>query len=316
MLNDLQRETLTLPPSPLQEIFDERVTEAGLRLLVKRDDLLAPAPGDPWCGNKWRKLKYNLLHAQEQGFDTLISFGGAHSNHLAALAGAGRWLGFRTVGIVRGEPIASPTLERAEADGMELHFVSRREFSRLLSEELPRAWEVKYPRHYLLPMGGSNSLALSGCAELAGEIINQLGDAPTTVAVSCGTGGTLAGLVLGLRGRSRVLGVAALKGDFLDREVQHLLQAAEAEEHEGWEIINDYHFGGFAKYSPELLDFIRWFQDRHAIQLEPLYTGKLFFGLYDLMAKGYFAPGHTVVAVHTGGLQGLAGFETRFQVKV
>lgn len=298
------------PPSPLHELPDPRWQAAGVRLWVKRDDLLAPAPADPFCGNKWRKLKYNLIAARAEGAHSLLSFGGAFSNHLAALASAGRRLGFRTIGVVRGEPVDNPTLSRARADGMELVFVPRSQF-RALSRD-PRYWAERYPGARYLPEGGSNALALPGCAELALETHSQMEGRPYTLALACGTGGTLAGVAAGIRQapepRPRILGVSALKGSFLTTEIAALMQAApqQGPYWPHWQVIDDFHHGGYAKTSPALAAFIDEMEAAHALVLEPVYTGKLFFALFQWLAAGRFAPGSSVVAIHTGGLQGKA----------
>ena len=182
---------LNHPPSPLTELRHPAWQATGVQLFVKRDDLLAPAPGDPFCGNKWRKLKYNLLQYREKGYEQLLSFGGAYSNHLAALASAGQWLGISTIGVVRGdEPMDSPTLRRAEAAGMRLIFIARSAY-RWLSQDAAY-WQALYPNAYILPEGGSNEAALRGCAELAQEIRVQLGAWPEVIATACGTGGRAA----------------------------------------------------------------------------------------------------------------------------
>jgi 1-aminocyclopropane-1-carboxylate deaminase len=298
------------PPSPLQELADPRWQAAGVRLWVKRDDLLAPEPGDPFCGNKWRKLKYNLLAARAEGAQSLLSFGGAFSNHLAALASAGRQLGFRTIGVVRGEPVDNPTLSRAKANGMELVFVSRSRFRALSADT--RYWVARYPDARYLPEGGSNALALPGCAELAQEVHSQMEGRPYTLALACGTGGTLAGVAAGIsrmpEPRPQLLGISALKGDFLAAEIAALMDSAPnyGPYWPHWQVLADFHHGGYAKTSPALEAFIDEMEAAHGLVLEPIYTGKLFFALFQWLAAGRFAPGSSVVAIHTGGLQGKA----------
>ncbi|MVN76841.1 pyridoxal-phosphate dependent enzyme [Hymenobacter sp. HMF4947] len=279
----------------------------GVRLLLWRDDLLYP----DLPGNKARKLKYNLLHARAEGHTRLLTFGGAYSNHLAAVAAAGRLYQFATVGLVRGEPHypLNPTLARCTADGMQLHYLDRNTYRRRAEPaflaELLRQHGPAYP----LPEGGTNVLALRGVAELIGEL-RQHTDFDA-VAVAAGTGGTLAGLALGLAEAAypaRALGVAALKGGgFLQAEVAALLTAASAPP-TPCEVHTDYHFGGYAKYSAELVAFIQGFEAQFGVLLDPIYTGKLLFGVLDLIGKGHFASGSTVVAVHTGGLQAWAGW--------
>ena len=303
------------PPSPLEELHDPLLQERGVRLLVKRDDLLCFPEQPAFSGNKWRKLKYNLLAARADGHDQLLTFGGAYSNHIAAVAAAGLLFGFRTVGIIRGEahtPL-NPTLRQATEAGMQLHYLDRATYRQKNTPELLDHLDRKFGKSYCIPEGGSNAAALQGCAELAEEISDQLaGEWPDCISLSCGTGGTLAGLVAGLRGQSRVLGFPALKGDFLLTAITSLLKVHyPGQSFPNWSLQTDYHCGGYARFTPELIDFINGFGQRHGIALDPIYTGKLFFGLFDLIGQGAFPSGSTLLAVHTGGRQGVAGFNER-----
>lgn len=295
----------------LQLIPHPAALRRGVRLLLWRDDLLHP----DLPGNKARKLKYNLLQAKAEGHTRLLTFGGAYSNHLAAVATAGRRYAFETVGLVRGEPHVplNPTLAGCTAAGMALHYLDRSTYRRRAEPAFLAEVQQQYGPAYLLPEGGTNALALRGVAELIGEI-RQHTDFET-VAVAAGTGGTLAGLALGLAEAAypaRALGIAALKGgDFLRAEVAALL-APTPFAGAGFALSTDYHFGGYAKYSAELLAFIQEFEAQFGVLLDPIYTGKLLFGVLDLLAQGYFAPGSTVVAVHTGGLQAWAGWRLAY----
>ena len=301
-------------PHPLLQELNEPVAAArGVRLLLWRDDL---AHSD-LPGNKARKLKYNLAAARQQGHNTLLTFGGAYSNHIAAVATAGRLYGFQTIGLIRGDaPIPgaalNPTLARAATDGMALHYLDRSTYRRRSEPKFLAEMQARYGLAYVLPEGGTNALALPGCAELVAEIRQQV--AFDALAVAVGTGGTLAGLLTGLAGAEQAVGVAALKnGSFLRAEVDALTQAATGEQpHASYSVQTDYHFGGYAKYSAELLAFIARFRQRHQVLLDPIYTGKLLFGVLDLIGRGHFAPGRTVVAIHTGGQQAWAGWEARF----
>ena len=291
------------------ELPEPAAQRRNIRLLLLRDDLTHPA----LPGNKWRKLKYNLLEARRQGHDTLLTFGGAFSNHLAAVAAAGRLYGLRTIGVVRGEPqpALNPTLARAAADGMQLRYLDRTAYRHkhepALLADLLRATGPAY----VLPEGGTNALALPGCAELITELRAQT--AFDYVCVACGTGGTLAGLLTGLDGAQQAVGVAALKnGAFLHTDIDALTQAAVGKTFDNWSLQTEYHLGGYAAFSAELLAFIHQFQHRHGVLLDPIYTGKLLFAVLDLLEKDFFAPGSTVVAVHTGGLQGWPGFAQRY----
>lgn len=293
-------------PTPLQAIFDKKWASKGVRLYIKRDDMLAPTQGDPFCGNKWRKLKYNLLAAKEQGIQRLLSFGGAYSNHIAALASAGHLLNFKTVGIIRGEDVSNHTLDRARADGMELHFIDRTTYRNKNELSFLADLQETFGPCLIIPEGGTNQLALKGCADLVEEIFNQSIKKPTHIAVSCGTGGTLAGIISGLKGQCQALGVSVLKGDFMTKEVNALLDEFTEKSQSNWHIEEGYHHGGYAKKTDELLSFIDVFHEKNNILLEPIYTGKLFYALSQLLEKGFFAKGSIVVAVHTGGLQGLS----------
>ncbi|MGY3091426.1 1-aminocyclopropane-1-carboxylate deaminase [Hymenobacter sp. UYAg731] len=303
-------------PSSLLRLIDEPVAAAhGVRLLLWRDDLVNP----DLPGNKARKLKYNLVAARQQGHHTLLTFGGAYSNHIAAVAAAGRLRGFHTIGLIRGdEPAAgaapNPTLTQAAADGMALHYLARTAYRRRAEPEFIAEQLASFGPAYVLPEGGTNALALPGCAELVAEIRQQVDfDA---LAVAVGTGGTLAGLLTGLAGQQHAVGVAALKnGSFLRADIDALTQTADGLSFDNYSLQTDYHFGGYAKYSVDLLNFIQQFQARQGVLLDPIYTGKLLFGVLDLIGKGYFQRGSTVVAIHTGGQQAWAGWQERFGSK-
>jgi 1-aminocyclopropane-1-carboxylate deaminase/D-cysteine desulfhydrase-like pyridoxal-dependent ACC family enzyme len=309
-MTSFQRLTTT-PPAPLQELAHRR---RGLRLFVLRDDerYLPAYPGDrAFGGNKWRKLQHNLLAAREQGYRTLLTFGGAYSNHLAATASAGRLFGFRSVGVVRGEADSdNPTLRHARRCGMQLHFLDRSAYRQKETPEIRQALLDRFGPCYVLPEGGTNALALQGCRAYAGEITEQLGGAPPDYLVAaCGTGGTLAGIITGLTGRTQAIGLSVLKGGFLQKEIAMLLDEPAAPD---WTVLDDYHFGGYARFRPPLIDFINRFRTETGIPLDPIYTGKLFYGVFDLLEKDYFPPGSTVAVLHSGGLQGVAGFNERF----
>ncbi|RSK49368.1 1-aminocyclopropane-1-carboxylate deaminase/D-cysteine desulfhydrase [Hymenobacter rigui] len=289
---------------PLPEAAAER---AGVQLLLLRDDLTHPE----LPGNKWRKLKYNLQQARQQGHTTLLTFGGAYSNHIAAVAAAGRLTGLHTVGIIRGEELATrslnPTLAQARADGMHLHFLDRATYRRKQEPEVLEALLQELGPAYVVPEGGSNAWALPGCAELVTELRTR--QSFDYLCVACGTGGTLAGLATGLQGTEQAEGFAALKGaDFLRTDINHLHQHSTGRLYPNWHLHTAYHGGGYARLTPELRQFLTDFHQRHGILLDPIYTGKMLLGVLDLLAQGYFRRGSTVVAVHTGGLQAWAGF--------
>ncbi|MFK8102767.1 MAG: 1-aminocyclopropane-1-carboxylate deaminase/D-cysteine desulfhydrase [Saprospiraceae bacterium] len=277
-----------------------------VELWMKREDLVHPII----AGNKWRKLFYNLAAAKAEGKTHLISFGGAYSNHIHAVAAAGPLYQLKTIGIIRGErpAVLNPTLQFAEKQGMLLHFVSRSVYrnktTALEQLDLPLATS------YILPEGGTNNLAIKGCQ----AIITSLTKPFDYYCVSCGTGGTIAGMVTALDNDSarQVLGFSALKGDFLQKEVATLMTSFNGRKYENWKINFDYHFGGYAKHTTELIEFMNAFKHRQSITLDPIYTGKMMYGIFDLIGKGYFPKGANILAIHTGGLQGLAGFQARF----
>ncbi len=297
---------LVAPSAPLQRVVDEPTQRAGVELWVQRLDLLHPQVS----GNKWYKLKYNLAEAQAQGHHTLLTFGGAHSNHLYATAAAGRLFGFRTIGLVRGEPHEplNPTLQFAHDCGMAIAYLDRATYRAKADPAFIASLRQSWGEFYLLPEGGSNALAVRGCA----EILDSLPHHFDLVACACGTGCTLAGLLASpaspeLHG-TKFLGFPVLKGgDFLTQEVEKLLASAAPRVYTGprraYELIGQYHFGGYAKTKPPLLAFIDQFMAQHPISLEPVYTGKLFYGVYDLLGQGYFPPGSRVLLLHSGGLR-------------
>ena len=295
---------------PLQAIKADFLTQKNIELWIKREDLIHPELN----GNKWRKLKYNLLEAKEQDKKSLLTFGGAFSNHLFATAAAGKLFDFDTIGIVRGEraDTLSPTLRFAEKSGMQLHFVSRSEYREFTTDyQSKKITQLFGNQHYILPEGGTNSLALKGCEEIVTDLSHDTSNPLTHYCVSVGTGGTAAGLVAALRGKAKVLGFSALKGNFLGSEIKKIFATCDIHSYSNWTINDDYHFGGYAKFQPELITFINDFKRQFDIPLDPVYTGKMLFGIFDLIKNNYFERGSRIVAIHTGGLQGIEGYNSR-----
>lgn len=289
------------PPSPLTEVADERLEGHGVRLLLKRDDLVHP----DLPGNKFRKLRLNLAAATEAGHDTLLTFGGAYSNHLRAVAAAGRLLGLRTVGVVRGDELAgrplNASLAVAAADGMRLDFVDRATYRRKAEPGVLAALLARHGRAYVLPEGGSNAAAAVGCADLGRE----LRGAADVVAVACGTGGTLAGMAAGLEGGSwpcaEAIGFPVLRGGaFLAADVLRLQQEAFGGRRGRWRLDDRFHHGGFARTSQDLDEFAADFHRRHGLDPERVYVAKMLHGVLTLAAEGAFPPGTRVAAVVTG----------------
>lgn len=287
-------------PSILTKLGDPLLDEYQIELWIKRDDLLHPIIS----GNKWRKLKYSLDHALSLGSDTLISMGGTYSNHLHALAYAGKILGLKTKAFIRGEQptTLTSTLIDIQNWGMELSFVSRSDYKLLRQYKNCHDLPALKRSQYWVPEGGAQILALKGVAEL----VNEIDITYNILCVPCGTGATLAGIINAAPDKASILGFAALKNAaFLESDVASLLPKISSD---NWKVNLDYHFGGFAKKSTELLDFIKNFEDKTGIPLESVYTGKMLFGIYDLITKHTFKPGQRIIAIHTGGLQGKRGF--------
>lgn len=333
-------------PSPISHIHCAFFHNVDL--WIKRDDLLHATVS----GNKFRKLKYPLLalhdlhnhiqhihsihqkqHEQQPvqkhenqhenqlkqplqdkqlSKPTVISMGGAWSNHLHALAHAAKLMNLNSIGLVRGlQKIITPTLQDCIDQGMQLHFVSRDDYRRLREDN--KAWQEFVPTDFStqlteptwLPEGGSTPEALRGVAEL----IDELPFIPDTIVVACGTATTLAGLVAGMQGRGRVVGIAAVhNAHYLNQQVHDLLQHAHLPAYTNFEILHDYHHGGFAKVNEGLLQFCDQFTLENNIPIEPIYTGKLFYAIAQLVQSNFFKPNEKILAIHTGGLQGKRGF--------
>jgi 1-aminocyclopropane-1-carboxylate deaminase len=300
--------------SPLQQLTSPLLDNAKVQLFVKRDDLIHPQFG----GNKWRKLKYNLLQARNNNVETLLTFGGAWSNHIYATAAAGKHFGFKTIGLIRGEkhqPL-NPTLSFAEECGMQLHYLDRKQYRQKNDTSFNQELIDQFGEVYLLPEGGSNHLALKGCEEIVQETMTQLQQPFDVICCASGTGATLAGLISAIATEKNshnnmAIGFSALKGgEFLSSEVRNLL-AYNTDNYpsiDNWRIESNYHFGGYAKINDDLIHFMKNFQTQYNITLDAVYTAKMFYGLFDLIKSNTFKPGSTIVAIHSGGLQGNKGF--------
>lgn len=300
----------SIPPLTLQPLHLVDYEVLGVQIHLLRMDLIHPQ----LSGNKWFKLRENLRHAKESGYKRVISFGGAFSNHLHALAWAGQTMQVPTLGIVRGEAAyaANPTLSDAARWGMELKFVSRKEYQKRDSEEYLAELELRYPDSWIVPEGGSNTLALAGFAGLFEAQSWSQEVLPDLLVAACGTGGTLAGLISAVPPDVKVMGIPVLKGAaFLEQDIRMLLGDANAGAGKEWYLDLEGHEGGYAKLSPELIDFMAWFETKTNIELDPVYTGKMMFRLHKLILRGTFCRGTSIVAVHSGGLQGRRGFVTR-----
>ena len=278
----------------------------GINLVIKRDDLIHPFVS----GNKFRKLKYNLLQAKAENQSALLTFGGAYSNHIAAVAYAGKENGFQTIGIIRGDELAdkiesNPTLNFAQECGMQFEFVSRETYRLKTEESFLEQLQQKYGAFYLIPEGGTNAFAIQGCE----EILTPEDASFDYVACAIGTGGTISGIINSVLPHQKVLGFPALKGEFLQDEIRNFVH------NDKWELITDYHFGGYGKVSPDLIDWINRFYAQTQIPLDPVYTGKMVFGILDLIAKNYFPENANILLIHTGGLQGIQGMNLKLKNK-
>ncbi len=305
---------------PLQHLdatfFNKTIKDRQLSVSILRIDKTDPIIS----GNKWFKLKYSLLDARQKGIKTLISFGGPYSNHLHALAGAGKKYPFKTIGIIRGEehlPL-NPTLMDVQQMGMHLYYINRKdyrskhkpEFIHLLLDRLRAEHYLGSNEEvYIIPEGGTNALAIQGAA----EIVDLIPDTIDYICVACGTGGTMAGIIHGLRQQQkpgRVIGFPALKGaQFLEQEISNLL----GHSHGFWELIYHYHFGGFGKITPKLARFIIEFEQKYSIPLDPVYTAKMMYGIVELINNNYFPPQSQILIIHSGGLQGRRGMDAQIK---
>ena len=289
-----------------QKISLPILSEKKLSLHLKREDLIHPFVS----GNKFRKLKYNLIEATEQGHQTLLTFGGAYSNHIAATAFAGNEKGFRTIGIIRGEELSkkwqdNPTLKFAYEQGMHFKFISRVDYRQKNSTRFLNQLKTEFGAFYLLPEGGTNVQAVRGCEEL---LTSQ--DEEFNVICACvGTGGTISGIVNSSTQNQRVLGFPALRGDFLKQDIRKFVKK------ENWKLVSDYDFGGYAKINKELVLFINRFKSESGIALDPVYTGKMLFGILDMIRNDEFKSGTKILAIHSGGLQGIAGMNQKLKKK-
>ncbi len=287
------------------------LNEKGIRLVVKREDELHPFIS----GNKYRKLKYNLLLAKEKGCGTLLSYGGAYSNHISALSYAGKIHGFKTIGVIRGDELGidlsatlktNPTLKFAYENGMRFKFVSRAEYKRKTEQSFSAALKDEFGDFYEIPEGGTNALAVRGCEEILLESDNTY----DYICVSVGTGGTISGLINSASDHQNILGFQSLKGNFLEDIIGDSTM-----KRDNWSLNNEYHFGGYAKINEILISFINNFYQQTTIPLDPVYTGKMMFGIMDLVEKDFFKKNISILAIHTGGLQGIEGMNRQLLKK-
>lgn len=283
-----------------------KIPNSKVELFIKREDLIHPLIS----GNKYRKLKYNLIQAKKENQSTLLTFGGAFSNHILAVASAGFENSFKTIGVIRGEELINkindnPTLNKAQELGMQFKFVSREVYSDKSNLSFIESLKSEFGSFYLIPEGGTNDLAIKGCE----EIITQQESQYDFICCPVGTAGTISGIINASFSHQKIIGFPALKGSFISNEISNFVQKI------NWKINSGYHFGGYGKISDELIRFINTFYSNYAIPLDPIYTGKMMYGLLDLIDKNYFPLNSKILAIHTGGLQGIQGMNKLLKKK-
>ncbi len=291
-------------PSPLIKINDTKLKERHIKLFIKRDDLIH----SEISGNKWRKLKFNLANAIDNEYRTLLTFGGAYSNHLLAVASAADYFKLKSVGVVRGDELnaqSNPTLKRCYELGMKIISISRKDYKKKEEERTITFFQNKFPEAYLIPEGGHNQWGAKGCE----EIIDEIKIPYDYIITAVGTGTTLAGLVNNTAKNKQLLGITVLKGEkYLEGMIDELTTVKKG----SWRLIHDYHFGGYGRFNDSLIQFINKYKAEHSIQLDPIYTGKALFGVYDLIEQGYFPSESKIIYLHTGGIFGIKGFNERY----
>ncbi|SNR17189.1 1-aminocyclopropane-1-carboxylate deaminase/D-cysteine desulfhydrase [Tenacibaculum jejuense] len=293
-----------------QQIFLKQLQDSDVELWMKREDKIHPYVS----GNKFRKLKYNILEAKRSQKETIVTFGGAYSNHIVATAVAGNLSNIKTVGIIRGQELAdnfnkvlkeNNTLHVAYTNGMQFEFITREAYRNKNEESFINKLKEKYGDFYLIPEGGTNSLAVKGCE----EILSSEDQKFDYICTAVGTGGTIAGLINAANENQKIIGFPALKGDFLKDEIIKFTKSNH------WSLNTNYHFGGYGKFNKELIEFINQFKLETQIPLDPIYTGKMLYGIVDMMLKKQFKKGSKILIIHTGGLQGIDGFNKRLKKK-
>ncbi|GGX05245.1 1-aminocyclopropane-1-carboxylate deaminase/D-cysteine desulfhydrase [Aquimarina muelleri] len=299
-----------IPTSKTQTITHPILDTAKVFLDIKREDQIHKEVS----GNKFRKLKYNLLEAKKKGHNTVLTFGGAYSNHIAATAAAGKIIGVQTIGVIRGEELAgnlektlseNDTLRLAFDAGMHFKFISREMYRDKSSTSFLEQLKNEFSSCFIIPEGGTNALAVKGCE----EILTLNDTVYDIICCAVGTGGTIAGVINSTNSNQSVLGFPALKGNFLSTDIKKYTSKT------NWKLINDYHFGGYGKINRELVEFINTFSEEQHITLDPIYTAKMIFGIFDRIQKGVFKKNTRILAIHTGGLQGIAGMNKKLEKK-
>lgn len=294
-----------------EQIHLSILKDKNIQLFLKREDEIHPFVS----GNKFRKLKYNLQEATKNNIHTLLTFGGAYSNHIVATAVAGKMNGFKTVGVIRGDELGmdlektlrtNSTLKTAHQYGMKFLFISRSDYQQKSTTEFLKKLHVHFGKFYLIPEGGTNELAIKGCEEILTEKDSYF----NIICCAVGTGGTISGLINSAKNHQKIIGFPALKGDFLTHEIRKFTK-----KNTQWQLEHNYHFGGYAKVNNALIAFINQFKKETNILVDPIYTGKMLFGIVDLILKDTFPENSAIVAIHTGGIQGVDGVNQKLLKK-
>ena len=293
-------------PTPIVSVNTE---EESVSIAMKRDELNHAHVQ----GNKWRKLKHNFQAYQEGAYEQIISFGGVFSNHVYALAAATTELDIPCTLFLRGYTLdeENPTVQFLRSCKVDIQLLDHPSYREKNSPVFLADLNEKYPNAYIIPEGGTNAAGVLGARELGHEIMEQCkGDLPDYICVSAGTGGTAAGIIKAFNDtRVEVLVFSSLKGDFLKADIARLSES------DNFTLVTDYHFKGYARFNEDLISFINRFKTQNGISLEPIYTGKMMYGIHDLIVKNYFPTGSKILAIHTGGLQGIKGYNYRYASK-
>ena len=291
-----------------QQLFLRILKEKQVELWIKREDEIHEFVS----GNKYRKLKYNIEQAKLQQKKTILTFGGAFSNHIVATAVAGKLAGLHTIGVIRGEELANNfeevlvennTLKEAYANRMQFKFIDRVLYREKHTTAFLTSLEEEFDDFYVVPEGGTNTLAIKGCQEILADEDEKF----DYICAAVGTGGTISGLINSSFSKQKVIGFPALKGDFLSDEIKKFTSKT------NWNLQDDYIFGGYAKFNADLIRFINQFKEQTNIQLDPIYTGKMLFGIIDMIKNDFFKKGTRILAIHTGGLQGIDGINKKLR---
>jgi len=283
-----------------EEISTSILKDKRINLYIKRIDLVHKHIS----GNKWYKLKYNIIEAKSQLKDTLLTFGGAYSNHIAATSFAAQSNGFKSIGVIRGDEGFSlnPTIEFAKSNGMYLHYVNRGDYRKKHTDVFINKLKEKFGDFYLIPEGGTNKKAIKG----ASEILDK-NDVQDFICCPVGTGGTISGIIRSSSEKQTIIGFPSVKGvESLEKTVRKYSNKR------NFRFINNYTCGGYARLTGELVDSIINFNINHKVPLDAIYTGKMMMGVLDLISKDYFPKGSAILVIHTGGLQGNQGMNKRF----